>query len=297
MSALRAASRGASLTAAAPSCTAIARVLLVPFRSQAVATAQQRSHATTLPVVNKQTGMRIGSCDAQMTEDQLLERLKYIPTARKLFMFPQIGIETTSEKILVDVPLLKKPIPVSVLRAIDTDLFKLTSCSSVTTEGKLLFTEAFADGPPPVRLPVSDAINELLKHQSLSYLEGLELQLAGMIKGKWTIIKDKIPDEEITELGLVVPDNSVRVVELEFGESLVETVLRSRPGKSLLENLKADCDWHAWPAVSACTEDVTLGEDNVIEMKGELLCRVSRLGDSLVAQACTGSSGPHSRIS
>jgi hypothetical protein len=269
MRAVRAVSRGASLIAAAPSRTAIARVLLVPCRSQAVATAQQRSHATTLPVVSSTLG-ELGVCPSDLSSQSTLQRLKLMETTLELFKYPRVSVKKMPEMILVDVPLLKKPIPVSVLRAIDTDLFQLTSCSSVTAEGKLLFTEAFADGPPPARLPVSDAINELLKHQSLSYLKGLELQLAGMMKGKWTVITDKIPDEEITELGLVVPENSVRVVKLKFGESRVQMVLRSRPGKSLLENLKADCDWHAWPAVSACTEDLKFGEDNVIEMKGVL---------------------------
>jgi hypothetical protein len=265
MSAVRVLSPGASLTAAASSCTAIARVLLVPFRSQAVATAQQRSHATTLPVVNKQTGMKIGSCDAETTEDQVLERLKYILPELELFMYPRVSVKKMLEMILVDVPLLKKPIPVSVMSRAEG---RLTDCFSVTPKGQPLFTAVMAEYPDIYRSSAS-VIADLLKHQSLSYLMGLEIQLAGMMKGKWTIIKDKIPDKEITELGLVVPDNSVRVVELKFGESWVQTVLRSRPGKSLLENLKADCDWHAWPAVSACTEDVTLGANNVIEMNGE----------------------------
>jgi hypothetical protein len=295
MRAVRAASRGASLIAVASSCTAIARVLLVPCRSQAVATAQQRSHATTLPVFTSD-GSDLGYCYSGISTTSVLERLKFNTHTRKLFALSELDIEKRVEKILVHVPLLKKPIPVSVMSRTKGNLERLTNCSSVTPKGQPLFTAVMAEYPDIYRSSAS-VIADLRKHQSLSYLEGLDLQLAGKMKGKWTVIKGKIPDKEITELGLVVPENSVRVVELKFGESRVQTVLRSRPGKSLLENLKTDCDWHAWPAVSACTEDVTLGEDNVIEMKGELLCRVSRLGDSLVVQACTGSSRPHSRIS
>jgi hypothetical protein len=249
----------------------------------------------TLPVVTN-TGNELGSCYAHISPESVVERLEFMVTARDLFKSPQLSAKKTAERFVVETPALQKPTPVSVMECVYGNLEKLTDCFSVTTKGQPRCVSVMAEAPDANRRSAS-VIADLLNHQSLSYLKGLKLQLAGRIGGKWEVIDDKIPEADITELGLVVPEDSVRVVELKFGESTIPMVLRRRAGKTLLEDVKQDCDWHAWPAVSACTEDVTFGANNVIEMKGELLCRVSRLGDSLVVQACTGSSGPHSRIS
>jgi hypothetical protein len=249
-----------------------------------VITVPRPANVNRLPVVTN-TGMQLGSCAAATSPESVVASLKYIWSALCLFKSPAVSAARTFEAFLVEASILKKPMKVSVMSYVDGELQKLADCLSVTSFGQLRFTQVESESPD-ADCEANAVISRLLDHQSLSYLKGLDLKLAGRIGDNWIILSHKIPDANITELGLVVPKDSVRVVTLKFGDMFVPTVLRLDPGESLYDSLKSCCDWHAWPAVRACIESPALRPDNVIEMTGaNLLLSQFRVNDLTLLQA------------
>jgi hypothetical protein len=148
----------------------------------------------------------------------------------------------------------REKVCLSLLHMRGTSFERLEQVYSVTFDGKLRFTEAEIERPD-AEAYVAHVCFGLTMHQALSYLRGLELKLAGLVDGKWMLFTERIVDAPIAEFGLVVPENLVRVVKLKIGDMHTPIVLRQYPDKSLLQALRSSCDWKAWPAVSACTEE------------------------------------------
>jgi hypothetical protein len=176
---------------------------------------------------------------------------------------------------------VEKPWQVSIMKFDSDELKKLSECYTVTSHGRLQYVSITVERSD-MDCRCQKVIANLLSHQALSCLKGLELQLAGLMNNKWMIMADGIPSANITELGLVVPEDSVRIVELHFGKSNIRALLRCRSGKTLLENLKGSCYWKAQPVVSA--------RDDSVDTAGELgkRERCVKGGISQVHQTCSG---------
>jgi hypothetical protein len=255
--------------AAASACARVqARVIASP----------RRRNETTLPVVTS-VGEILGFCHADISGRIAEERLKYDPDKLELFKSPELRVSTYADKFAVEIPFLKEMIKVSVLEFLHTNLSPLTPCFSVTHKGQLRFTEAFVRRPES-QSSVEAILSTLMYHESLAYLDGLDLKLAGRVNGQWKLLTNAMP-ADVEELGLVTPNDSVRVVDVHCGDHYIPVILRRYPGETVLDSLKDCCDWRAWPAVSAYSGELVESNSALIIPGGVGACAscVTRASD------------------
>jgi hypothetical protein len=227
-----------------------------------------RSLSTKVLPLTTSTGQQLGMCLENNTPREILERLKFHSDLLHLFRSTHLHVASTSKEFVLEIPTLRHRAPVSIIHPCGESLKSLPECFSVTREGELHFTRADVERPRAGET-TARVLKSLLEHKAMSYLQGLDVKLAAYIHGSWVHLTRDVLDEEVTELGLVVPENSVRVVQLKFDETVIMSALRLRPHRTLLETLRGNCDWRAWPAVEACTVEPTLGSDDSINMAGE----------------------------
>jgi hypothetical protein len=216
------------------------------------------------------TGRIIGSCHVGVSEAVALERLKYDARLLRLFRSTFVGMQRSAEKFFVDVPTLKNKMQVSLLRNASSTFERLGTIFSATIDGRTLFTQVDIERPES-QSSVKGILSMLMTHQSLAYLDGLDLKLAGRVNGQWTLLTDTMP-ADVEELGLVTPDESVRVVDVHCGDHYIPVVLRRRPGQTLFEDLKDCCNWRAWPAVRAYSGELVESNSTLIIPGGVGAC-------------------------
>jgi hypothetical protein len=205
-------------------------------------------HAATLPVVTN-TGDKHGLCHADVPLETILERLKYKSTAAELFKLWRVTVRSKNDMFAVDVPTLKNKMQVSLLRNASSTFERLGTVFSATIDGRTLFTQVDIERPES-QSSVKEILSMLMTHQSLEYLDGLDLKLAGRVNGQWT----------------------VRIVKLKFENAFIRCVLRQDAGEPLLQALRNCCDWRAWPAVSAYSGELVESNSTLIIPGGVGAC-------------------------
>jgi hypothetical protein len=246
-----------------------------------VAAAEDR----VLPV--RVNGSTIGDFRYGGTQDEILHMLKYHADAREYFKFPELTVSTTLESDgkrvhVVHVPAESGFISVEVLHVLSGDEDEVFTPSgpsaidcepfdgtSVTHTGQLRMTSAFID-KPAVRMSGGGLLQRILSHPMLSFLDGVDCILVEQRESSWIRVKLFDPKSPPAKLGIVVRRSNVRVVKLMFDDVSIPTILRQDSGDSVNDAVKESCDWRAWPAVSACTEPLTLYEaSSIIRVSGE----------------------------
>jgi hypothetical protein len=208
-----------------------------------------------IPIVCHGASKSLGLCSSLLDAASVRERLKYHSHCLWLFEHAAVSVEKTSSSFVVRVPDNSQLLPVSLLHSPTGQFVELSKCMSVTREGQVLSTRAWTSRPAAGQA-ASHVIDDLVTHQALSFLKGLDVKLACKQDEHWMHVHDAVPDAPITAIGLVVPEDSVKMATLYLDNTAIECVLRQDAGMSLADAVKKGCDWSFWPAVSTCSNEL-----------------------------------------
>jgi hypothetical protein len=242
-------------------------------------------------------GLPKGILEAQNVPDWL----KYASSACEIFRYPKLFVTKEPSGFIVKVS-SKDRIHMRLMYQDGDRFVPLDDVMTVTSSSEVRMTSVYIVRPE-VSMTFEELREHIRRHQSLGYLQGVEFTLVDYAKGRWIQLSE-FDDEQHAEMwGIVVSrkdvaviwlricngDNPREMAEINVRKDTIPVVVLKESDKSLLEWVKAGCDWHAWPAVSACSSALTLDEEtSVVRVQGAFCTSMSaRVLDDSYGQGCS----------